>query len=224
MNLRTFLVAGAALVFSTAANAVVLVQTLDAGFYNDSIGTVLNLHDGGEAGPFPVTTDGTVSFPTAPNLSPAASILGNWLVDPAHLNSNWSFETSIPGNWAVGTEVAIIYRFDTLAATNVVASFGVDNGIFAWLDGTYLFGARAGGGAFLGEYTLNLGNLAAGSHYLQLLLEDHGGSNGYAVSITADTFIPGPPPSEMSEPAMLGLFGIGLAGLGFAALRRRAKR
>lgn len=79
----------------------------------------------------------------------------------------------------------------------MVANFGVDNGIFAWLDGNYLFGARAGGGPILGEYSLNLGDLAAGTHYLQLLLEDHGGSNGYAVQITADTFISAPVP----EPA-----------------------
>jgi hypothetical protein len=223
MNIRIILAAGAALVFSTAANAVVLVQTLDAGFYNDSIGTVLNLTNGGEGGPFPVSNDSTLNFPVAPDLSAAAPALGNWLADPAHLNANWSFEASIPNNWAVGTEIGIIYRFDTLAATNVVARFGVDNGIFAWLDGVYLLGARAGGGPVLGEYTLNLGDLAAGSYYLQLLLEDHGGSNGYAVEITADAFVPGPPPA-VAEPAMLGLFGLGLIGLGVAALRRRPAR
>ncbi len=41
----------------------------------------------------------------------------------------------------------MIYRFDTLGATNVVASFGVDNGIFAWIDGVYLGGVRRGGGS-----------------------------------------------------------------------------
>lgn len=99
----------------------------------------------------------------------------------------------------------------------MVANFGVDNGIFAWPDGNYLFGARAGGGPILGEYSLNLGDLAAGTHYLQLLLEDHGGSNGYAVQITADTFISAPVPA----PATLAILGLGLAGLGFARRRRR---
>jgi hypothetical protein len=223
MKIRTLLLgAAAALTLSTAANAVVLVQTSDPGFYNDSIGTVLNLTNGGEGGPFPVFNDATLSFPTAPDLSAASGALGNWLTDPGHLNANWSFEAAIPNNWAVGTEVGIIYRFDTLAATNVVARFGVDNGIFVWLDGTYLFGARAGGGAVLGEYTRALGDLAAGNHYLQILLEDHGGTNGYAVEITADTFEPGPPPpSSVPEPATLGLLGLGLAGLGLAARRRR---
>ena len=125
----------------------------------------------------------------------------------------------IPNTWTPGDEVAIIYQFDTLGATNVQASFGVDNGIFAWLDGDYLFGARAGGGASPGEYVLNLGDLDAGTHYLQLLLEDHGGSNGYDVNITADTFIPGPPTAQIAEPAPLAVLGLGLVALAF--VRRR---
>lgn len=218
MKFKSFLIA-AAFLFPTTANAVTLVTTSDPGFYNDSIGTVLNLTNGGETGPFPVFNDSSLTFPTAPDLSAASSALGNWLTNPGSLNSNWTAEASIPNAWTPGDEVAIIYQFDTLGATNVVANFGVDNGIFAWLDGTYLFGARAGGGPVLGEYSLNLGDLAAGTHYLQLLLEDHGGTNGYAVEITADTFIPGPPPSEIAEPAPLAILGLGLVALTF--VRRR---
>lgn len=211
----------AGLCLANAAQAsVVLVQTSDAGYYNDDLGTVLNLTNGGEGGPFPVTNDSNLTFSSAPDLSAASSVLGNWLTDPGNLNSHWDFTASIPNNWTPGNEVAVIYRFDTLGATNVVANFGVDNGIFVWLDGAYKFGARAGGGASLGEYSINLGDLSAGSHYLQLLLEDHGGSNGYAVEITADSFVPGPPPT-VPEPATLGLLGLGLAGLGLAARRRR---
>jgi hypothetical protein len=103
-----------------------------------------------------------------------------------------------------------------LSATNVVASFGVDNGIFAWLDGTYLFGARAPGGFSLGEYVLPLGDFAAGTHYLQLLLEDHGVTNGYAVQITADQFTPGPLP--VTEP---GTFALMLSGIGLLLQRKR---
>jgi len=166
--------------------------------------------------PFPVSNDSTASFPTAPNLSAASSILGNWLTNPASLNSFWSANPiSIPNGWAVGTEVAVIYQFDTLSATNVVASFGVDNGIFAWLDGTYLFGARGPGSFTLGEYVLNLGDFAAGTHYLQLLLEDHGITNGYAVQITADQFIS---PPTVAEP---GAFALMLSGIGLLLQRKR---
>jgi hypothetical protein len=219
MGLKKIFAVALVVAFPTVANAVTLVTTSDPGYYNDSIGTVLNLTNGGETGPFPITNDSTLSFPTAPDLSAASTALGNWLTDPGNLNANWSFETSIPNSWTPGNEVAIIYQFDTLSATNVVADFGVDNGIFVWLDGAYLFGARAGGGPVLGEYSLALGDLAAGTHYLQILLEDHGGSNGYAVEITADTFVPAP---AVPEPGMLALFGLGLAGLGVARRRRAA--
>jgi hypothetical protein len=204
-----------------AARAVTLVQTSDPGFYNSSIGTVLNDTNGGETGPFPVSDDGSYTFPTAPDLSAASSALGNWLTDPLHLNSNWSYKSPIPNSWAVGSEVAVMYEFDTLGATNVVANFGVDNGIFVWLDGSYINGARGPGGVSLGEYSYNLGDLSAGTHFLQLLLEDHGVTNGYAVNISADSYIPGPPPGGTSvpEPATLSLLGLGLAGIGL--MRRR---
>jgi len=220
MNIKQVFIVSAFL-FPATANAVTLVTTSDPGFDNDSIGTVLNLTNGGETGPCPVSNDSTLNFPTAPILTAAAPALGNWLTNPGSLNGNWTAEASIPNTWTPGDEVATIYRFDTLGATNVQASFGVDNGMFAWLDGEYLFGARAGGGASAGEYLLNLGDLDASTHYLQLLLEDHGGSNAYNMNITADTFLPGPPsattPSQprslyisqaASMPPMVGLGGM----------------
>ncbi len=222
------LVASGLLAFTiVSARAITLVQTTDPGYYNNDIGTLLNLSGPGGDGPtqpFPIYNDSTVTFVTAPDLSAASSILGNWLTAPWDLNSHWDGPIAIPNNWAVGTEVAIIYQFDTLAATNVVAKFGVDNGMFAWLDGSYLFGGRAGGGVGLGEYTLNLGDFSAGTHYLQLLLEDHGGSNGYAVEITADTFVPGPPviPTVPDSGGTLSLSALALSALVLA--RRRAMR
>jgi len=226
MRRLTSLGLAAALAVPATAPAVVLVTTDDGGFYNNAIGTVLNGTNGGETGPFPVSNDGTYTFPTAPDLSAASSALGDWLSDPFNLNANWVELTDIPNSWAVGTEVAVIYQFNTLAATNVVARFGVDNGIFAWLDGEYLFGARRGGGVSLGEYQLDLGDLDAGTYFLQLLLEDHGAANGYAVEITADTFEPGPEVrpgdggSDVPEPGTLALLLAG--GLGAIRGRRRA--
>jgi hypothetical protein len=130
----------AALVFPLSSAAVVLVQTTDPGFYNNNIGTTLNLSNNFGvddcAQPFPIDNDCPTTFSTAPDLSAASSILGNWLTDPLNLNSNWSSsQISIPNTWTPGTEVAVIYQFNTLSATGVTASFGVDNGIFLWLDG-----------------------------------------------------------------------------------------
>ena len=96
--------------------------------------------------------------------------------------------------------------------TNLSLSLGVDNGIFVWLDGVYMFGARAAGGSSLGEYVVTLPDLTAGTHYLQIMREDHGGATGYAIEFTADAI-------EVPEPDTLALFGLALAGL--AIIRRR---
>ncbi len=201
--------------------SIVLVQTSDPGYYNNSIGTVLNGTNGGESGPFPVSNDSNLDFPLAPDLSAAASALGNWLTQPQSLNSNWQYYANIPNSWTPGSEVAVIYQFNTLGATNVVASFGVDNGIYAWLNGTYLGGARRAGGVSLGEHVFTIPTLSAGTHYLQLLLEDHGSANGYAVRITADTFTPGPPPGSVPESPSILVFVLAAALI--AGFRRVAR-
>lgn len=213
---------GTILLWAVAANlasAITLVQTSDAGYYNNSIGTVLNGTNGGESGPFPVSNDSSLNFSSAPDLSAASAALGDWLTNPLGLNANWTLMSSIPNSWTAGEEVAVIYQFDTLAATNVVASFGVDNGIYAWLNGVYLGGARRGGGVSLGEHIFNIGDLTAGTHFLQLILEDHGAVNGYAVNITADTFVPGPPPTSSVPDS--GSWSLYLLATGLLVVMRR---
>ena len=149
----------AALALPTVANAVVLVETSDPGFYNNSLGTVVNNTNGGNTsmGCFPASNDANVVFPVAPDLIVADAALGDWLTDPFNLNSNRDYLESIPNMWDTGTEVAVIYQFDTLEATNVVASLGVDNGIYVWLDGEYLGGARKAGTVVPGEHVFDIG-------------------------------------------------------------------
>lgn len=218
-NRLAIFAAAASLLVAGGAQAVQLVQTLDPGYYNSNLGTVLN----GTSAAFPGPGDPSLDFGPgdAPDLSAAASLLGGWLNQPAPdlSNGSWSANPiSIPNGWAVNTEVAIVYVFDTGGATNVVGEFGVDNGIFVWLDGVFIGGALRGGGVSLGEHTFDIGDLAAGTHYLQLLLEDHGATNGYAVSITADEFLP---PLPTPAPAGLALFGLGLLGAALLCRRRR---
>ena len=209
---RTML-AAALLVAAGGASAATLIDNTTLGYYDANIGTVLDGTNGGNTptGYFPTDEDySDVHFATAPDLSAAAIALGDWLADPQHLSETWTASpVGIPYNWAPNTEVGVVYAFEASGNAIVSAQFGVDNGIFVWLDGQYLFGARAPYSAPLGEYALSFGQLSAGTHYLQLLLEDHGGDTGYNV-LVSDTPVPLPP--------AIGLFAM---GAGLLRMRRR---
>lgn len=211
-----------------SAQAATLISGSTQGLYNSSLGTRLdgsNPLGGGDA-MFPLADiasgDPTRDIPasTPPDLSSVSSELGNWLTNPANPGGNWSAgQVAIPATWAVNTETAIIYELDGGLAglSNVVASFGVDNGIFVWLNGTFLGGHLRPGGVTPGEFTLNIGSVGAGMNFLQILREDHGGSTGYDVAVTGDAA----PASVIPLPAAGWLL---LAGLGALGLMRRTSR
>lgn len=219
------LAAIASLALAGAGQAATLIDGSTAGYYNDKIGTVLDgSNPFGGSYMFPGANlsqgDPSLDIPAgnAPDLTAAAAILGDWLDTPASLNANWSGPQAIPANWAINSETAIVYELDGGAGglSNVLASFGVDNGLFVWLNGTFLGGQLRPGGVAPGEFTLNLGSLGAGTSYLQILREDHGGQSGYAVSVTGD-INPAPVPLPAS-----GLLLIGGGAL-LAGLRRRQR-
>ena len=68
-----------------SADAAVILDGSSVARYNSSIGTSLDTL--GTLDPFPCANiacgDATVSFPTAPNLSGAAGVLGDWLTNPS---------------------------------------------------------------------------------------------------------------------------------------------
>jgi hypothetical protein len=193
------------------APSITLVDGATLGYYNNSLGTILD--DTSSLFPPAGTVDGEPSIHSAPepDLSAAAGILGDWLTNPGSLNGNWQELVVIPTAWAENTEVGIVYAFDAgpegLASMDV--QVGADNGAFVWLDGTYLFGGVEPGGAVLGEYATSLSDIAPGTHYLQILLEDHGRETNYLVNVSA---VPNAPAVPAPGAVLLGSLGISLVG------------
>lgn len=218
----SFIIILSLFVTANSGMALTIIDGATQGFYNSALGTTLDftnpylstyLFPGANSNPDDPTID---PVPFEPDLSAASGILGNWLSDPTNLNSNWSGLQAIPTNWAVNTESAIVYEIDAGPGglADVIANFGIDNGIFVWLDGAFLSGELRPGGASLGEHTINIGSLSAGKHYLQILREDHGGATGYAVNVA------GTPVPEPSTWVLLSIGGMGMIRL----LRTRTRQ
>jgi hypothetical protein len=205
---------------SMGAHAVPIVTNSTQGYYNNGLGQLLDT--AGISDPFPCANVGcgdiTITYASAPNLSAAAAPLGTWLTNAAPVGGTWSAAPqAIPNTWAINAETAIVYAINAGAGlTNVNLSLGVDNGIFVWLNGSYLFGARAGGGSSLGEYSLNLANMT-GWNYLQILREDHGGAAGYDILLSANRV-------SVPETGSLALMGLGLIGFAYASRKQLASK
>lgn len=222
---KTYVLSAAAvLALAAGASAATLIDNSTHGLYNSGIGNVLdgtNTFGGNFMFPLANVSNGDPSLDipagSPPDLSAAAAALGNWLSTPAAPGGSWSATPqAIPASWTVNTETAIIYEIDggSFGLSNVAASFGVDNGLFVWLNGNFLGGHLRPGGSSLGEFTLALGSLGSGSNYLQILREDHGGGTGFAVLVTGDV-------AAVPLPAAGFLL---LGGLGaLAGLRRRRR-
>lgn len=213
---RKFVALAVASIFSSGAvSAATLVDGSTLGLYNNGIGTVLNGTD-----PFfvnPGVEDPTMSISTAPDISAAAADLGDWLTNPSAPGGDWAGPTAIPSTWTVESETAIIYEIDggTTGFDNVVANIGVDNGVLVWLNGIFIGGEQAPGGANINEYNFALGSVSAGTNYLQILREDHGGSTGWAIEVVGDVASP----DAVPLPAGAALLLTGMAG--FLGLRGR---
>lgn len=176
--------------FSSAESIaeILLIDATTFGYYNNKLGTILD----GTQLQFPPANhrggDPTIVPAPEPNLASATSILGNWLSPaPVPLNTNWSGLQNIPNSWAVNSETAIIYPIDagSQGITRLTGNFGVDNGIFVWVNGEYRFGAIEPGPVGGFEYRdIDLGSLPPGTSYIQVLREDHGGITGFKISVT----------------------------------------
>lgn len=180
---------------SLVPQIVTLVDGSTPGFYNDSLGTIL---DGTEPHfPIPLFAGGgdpTFYPSTEPDIAAASAVLGDWLASPPGLNSNWRRVSSVPGTWEINSETAIVYPVNggVAGVTNLLAAIDVDNAVYVWVNGVFKFGARTPGlpspiGQF--EYTnVALGDLSPGSNYIQILREDSGIATGYQIRITGIGF------------------------------------
>lgn len=180
------------LAVDVVSSANTIIDNTTPGKYNSAIGTTLDLTNPYLAthlfpGPNVSTGDPTIAPAPEPDLSTASGALGNWLGDPGNLNVNWVGPQAIPSTWAVNSETAIVYQIDVESClTNLELDIGVDNGVFVWMNGVYLDGELHPGGVGSNEPSINLPDQGPGTHYLQILREDHGVDTGFSILVTGD--------------------------------------
>ena len=199
---------------SSSSYAAIIIDNSTSGLYNSGLGDIAFIDGAGGFLPAANISEGdpTIVLGSDPglNFNLVAAFGADWLGGD-YSGGTWSGSAvPIPTTWAVNTETAIVYDFTLASISDIHIDLGVDNGIIAWLDGNFLFGATAPGGASLSEYDIDLSGVSAGSHSLQILRADHGGGTGYAISVDATDS------AKVPEPSVIALFAAGLLGLSFA--------
>lgn len=199
------------------ASATIIIDNSTTGLYNN-LGDLAAIDGPGGFLLGANVSEGDPSYQLAsdPNIPFTAAFGTNWLAGN-YSGGTWSASpVAIPSAWAVNSEAAIVYDFNLATASSLHIDVGVDNGLLVWLNGNFLFGATAGGGANINEYDIDVASLGAGSHSLQILLADHGGATGYVISVDATGL-----PVSVPEPGSLLLLVSSLLGLGFVRYNKK---
>jgi hypothetical protein len=199
------------------ASATIIIDNTTLGLYNNGLGDLAAIDGPGGFLPGANVSEGdpTIYLNSDPLLPFTAAFGTNWLAGN-YTGGTWSAgAVAIPSNWAINSETAIVYNFNLALASSLHIDLGVDNGVLVWLNGNFLFGATAPGGANINEYDFDVASLGAGNHALQILRADHGGGADFAISVDAKTL-----PRPVPEPGSLLLFALSLMGLGLARNRK----
>jgi hypothetical protein len=224
-NLGGAVVSSNALLSILPVLSQVLVDGNTPGYYNNALATMLD----GTQPQFPLPFgegggDPTLNPASEPDLSAAASALGQWLAPDSSLNANWQWQTTIPATWSLNDEDAIIYP--VLVGPEGVASlrgdFDADNGLFVWVNGQYKFGAIGPGlPSPAGQYEyadVDLGSLSPGTNYIQVLRQDNGISTGYQIRLRSvmvspvEPFITQQPASQTKTVSDTVTFSVAASG------------
>lgn len=206
----------ALLCLASSSYAAIIIDNTTSGLYNSGLGDIHAIDGAGGFLPGPNVSEGdpTTVLGADPLLAFTAQFGADWLGGD-YTGGTWSVSpVAIPATWTVNHETAIVYDFTLSSTSDIHIDLGVDNGIIAWIDGTFLFGATAPGGANLNEYDIDLSSVSSGNHSLQILRADHGGGTGYAISVDATES------ARVPEPSVIALFAAGLLGLGIARRRK----
>lgn len=196
-----------ACLFPLKAAATIIIDNTSLGLYNNGLGDLAAIDGPGGFFLAANVTEGdpTSSFTTDPGIAFTAAFGADWL-GGNYSGGAWSANpVAIPSGWAVNSETAIVYDFTLALASDLHIDIGVDNGILVWLNGTFLYGATAAGGASINEYDIDVLGLGAGSHSLQIIRADHGGGTGYGISVDAKELA-----VKVPEPGNILLFIVGL--------------
>lgn len=193
---------------STSTWAVVIIDNSTGGLYNSGLGDMADYY-GFDKFPNANSSEGDPTYSSILEPTVFGSEFGADWLNGDYTGGSWGVETNIPDTWTVNHESAVVYDFVLGAVSDIHIDLGVDNGIYVWLDGVYLFGAMRGGGSSIGEYDIDLAGVASGAHSLQILREDHGGGTGMHISVD----VTDAPVVTVSEPSSFALFSLGLIGL-----------
>ncbi|WP_133296089.1 hypothetical protein [Zooshikella ganghwensis] len=199
----------ASLAGSMAVNASVIINNNTGGYYNDGIGDMADYYGPSQ---FPGANisegDPVINNPAEPTHFSAA--FGNdWLNgDYSGPESKWQTVSNIPDTWKINHETAIVYEFTTDSFSDLSIDLGVDNGYFLWFDGKYISGALAPGHSNINEYNIDISDVAAGNHRLQIIREDHGVASDFDIRVEAKS-----KPTPVPTPFSVALIVVGLLGM-----------